>query len=826
MEQDPFAQQRIPTNIADEMRQSYMDYAMSVIIGRALPDVRDGLKPANRRVLYGMNQMGLQPGRPYRKSAKVAGEVMGNYHPHGEGAIYDTLVRMAQDWNMRAPLVDGQGNFGSVDGDPPAAMRYTEARLTRLGASMMADIEKETVDFQPTYDNSSVEPTVLPTVLPNLLVNGAEGIAVGMATKIPPQNLGEVVKGLTFLLDSPDLTPDERLEGLLERITGPDFPTAGFILGRSGIRQAYRTGRGSVIMRARAEIEVRKGNKESIVITEIPFQVNKARLIEKIAELVREDRIKGIADIRDESDRQGMRIVLDVKRDEPSQVILNNLYKHTPLQDTFGIIFLAIVDQRPRILNLLEACELFIDFRREVVRRRTTHELRKAEERAHILEGFVIALASLDRVIALIRAAKTPPEARTGLITEFGLSERQAEAILEMQLQRLTGLERQKIADELKEKRELIARLKEILASAKLIDGIVADELRKIGEEHGDPRRTVILDAVDEITVEDTIADEDVAISITHTGYIKRTFITSYRAQKRGGRGRVGMRTRDEDFVNNIFIASTHSYILIFTDRGRVYWLKVHEIPEVGLQGKGKAVVNLINLHAGEKIAAFCSVKDFASQGYVLLATRNGVIKKTELAAFSNPRPSGIIALSVEEADALINAVPTSGKDEILLGTRDGMAIHFHEEDVRPMGRAAYGVKGIELETGDQIVALEVVRAGGTVLTVTENGYGKRTALDEYRMQSRGGKGLINIKTTGRNGRVVGVKFLAGEDEGVMLITEKGMIIRLNTADISTIGRNTQGVRLIQLEEGDHLVSVARLAEREEGEDAGPPEAS
>jgi DNA gyrase subunit A len=822
------AQFKIPTNIADEMRQSYMDYAMSVIIGRALPDVRDGLKPANRRVLYGMQQMGLQPGRPYRKSAKIVGEVMGNYHPHGDAAIYDTLVRMAQPFNMRALLVDGQGNFGSVDGDNPAAQRYTEARLTRLGAAMMADIDKETVNFQPTYDDSSVEPTVLPTALPNLLVNGAAGIAVGMATNIPPHNLGEVVEGLLFLLENKDLTPDERLEGVMERITGPDFPTAGFILGRSGIRQAYRTGRGSVIMRARAEIEVRKGNRESIVITEIPYQVNKARLIEKIAELHRDERIKGIQDngIRDESDRRGMRIVIDLKRDEPSQVVLNNLYKHTPLQDTFGVIFLAIVDQRPRVLNLLEACELFLDFRREVVRRRAAFELRKAEERAHILEGFVIALASLDRVIALIRAAKTPPEAKEGLVAQFGLSERQADAILEMQLQRLTGLERQKIADELKEKRETIARLKEILASPKLIDGIVGEEIKKIREDHGDPRRTVIQDAVDEITVEDTIADEDVAISITHSGYVKRTFITSYRAQKRGGRGRVGMRTKDEDFVNNIFIASTHSYILIFTDRGRVYWLKVHEIPDVGPQGKGKAVVNLVNLHAGEKIAAFCSVKDFTSQGHVLLATRNGVIKKTELAAFSNPRPSGIIALSVEDADALINAVPTSGKDEILLGTRDGMAIHFHEEDVRPMGRAAYGVKGIELETGDQVVALEVVRSGGTVLTVTENGYGKRTPLDEYRVQSRGGKGLINIKTSGRNGRVVGVKFLVGEDEGVMLITEKGMIIRLNTADISTIGRNTQGVRLIQLEEGDHLVSVARLAEREEGEDAGPPEAS
>jgi DNA gyrase subunit A len=822
------AQFKIPTNIADEMRQSYMDYAMSVIIGRALPEVRDGLKPANRRVLYGMQQMGLQPGRPYRKSAKIVGEVMGNYHPHGDAAIYDTLVRMAQPFNMRALLVDGQGNFGSVDGDPPAAQRYTEARLTRLGAAMMADIDKETVDFQPTYDDSSVEPVVLPTAFPNLLVNGAAGIAVGMATNIPPHNLGEVVDGLLFLLENKDLTPDERLEGVMERITGPDFPTAGFILGRSGIRQAYRTGRGSVIMRARAEIEVRKGNRESIVITEIPYQVNKARLIEKIAELHRDERIKGIQDngIRDESDRRGMRIVIDLKRDEPSQVVLNNLYKHTPLQDTFGIIFLAIVDQRPRVLNLLEACELFLDFRREVVRRRAAFELRKAEERAHILEGFVIALASLDRVIALIRAARTPPEAKEGLVAQFGLSERQADAILEMQLQRLTGLERQKIADELKEKRETIARLKEILASPKLIDGVVGEEIKKIREDHGDPRRTVIQDAVDEITVEDTIADEDVAISITHSGYVKRTFITSYRAQKRGGRGRVGMRTKDEDFVNNIFIASTHSYILIFTDRGRVYWLKVHEVPDVGPQGKGKAVVNLINLHAGEKIAAFCSVKDFTSQGHVLLATRNGVVKKTELGAFSNPRPSGIIALSVEDADALINAVPTSGKDEILLGTRDGMAIHFHEEDVRPMGRAAYGVKGIELETGDQVVALEVVRSGGTVLTVTENGYGKRTPLDEYRVQSRGGKGLINIKTSGRNGRVVGVKFLAGEDEGVMLITEKGMIIRLNTADISTIGRNTQGVRLIQLEEGDHLVSVARLAEREEGEDAGPPEAS
>jgi DNA gyrase subunit A len=818
-EETPVAQNRIPTNIADEMRQSYMDYAMSVIIGRALPDVRDGLKPANRRVLYGMQQMGLTPGRPYRKSAKIVGEVMGNYHPHGDQAIYDTLVRMAQPFNMRAPLVDGQGNFGSIDGDPPAAQRYTEARLTRLGASMMEDIEKDTVDYQATYDDSSVEPTVLPTVLPNLLVNGAAGIAVGMATNVPPHNLGEVVDGLSFLLESPDLTPDERLEGLIARIPGPDFPTAGFIMGRDGVQQAYRTGRGSIVMRARSEIETRKGDRESIVITEIPYQVNKARLIEKIAELAREERIKGIQDIRDESDRQGMRIVVDVKKGEPAQVILNNLYKHTPLQDTFGMIFLAIVDQRPRVLNLLEACELFVDFRRDVVRRRTAFELRKAEARAHVLEGYVIALDHLDAVIALIRAARTPEEAKVGLVARFGLTEIQAEEILKLQLQRLTGLERQKIVDELAELRVRITDLKDILASPKRIDAIIADELRALRDAHGDARRTEIVAAATEIAVEDLIADEDVAISITHSGYIKRSSITSYRAQKRGGRGRVGMRTRDEDFVSDLFIASTHSYVLIFTNRGRIYWLKVHEIPDVGPQGKGKAIINLVPLQSGEKIAAVCAVRDFGSGGFVLLATRRGLVKKTDLAAFSNPRPSGIIALSVEEEDQLIAAVLTAGKNEILLGTAGGMAIHFSEEDVRPMGRTAYGVKGIELEEGDEVVSLEVVRAEGTVLSVTRNGYGKRTTLDEYRLQNRGGKGLIDIKASDRNGPVVGVNFLRGEEQ-VMLITEKGMIIRLNTAEISTIGRNTQGVRLIQLEEGDHLVSVARVAEREDDDES------
>ena len=688
---------------------------------------------------------------------------------------------------------------------------------------MMEDIEKETVDFQPTYDDSSVEPTVLPTVLPNLLVNGAAGIAVGMATNIPPHNLGEVVDALTFLLDNRDLTPDERLEAVIARVHGPDFPTAGFIMGREGIQSAYRTGRGSIVMRARSEIELRKGERESIVISEIPYQVNKSRLIEKIAELARDERIRGIQDVRDESDRRGMRIVVDVKKGEPAQVVLNNLYKHTPLQDTFGVNMLAIVEQRPRTLTLLDVCELFLDFRRDVVRRRTEYLLRKAEERAHVLEGYVIALDHLDEVIALIRAAANPEVAHQGLVARFGLSEIQAGEILKLQLQRLTNLERQKIVDELAELRVKIADLRDILGSSQRIDAIVAEELKKIREAHGDERRTQIVAAADEIGVEDLIVDEDVAISITHTGYIKRTSIASYRAQRRGGRGRMGMKTKDEDFVSDLFVASTHSYILIFTNRGRIYWLKVHEIPDVGPQGKGKAIVNLVQLQPGEQLAAFCAVRDFAQGGFVLLATRNGIIKKTELAAFSNPRPSGIIALSIEDGDKLIDAVLTSGQDELLIGTESGMAIHFSETDARPLGRTAYGVKGIELEKDDAVVSLQVVRTGGTVLTVTRNGYGKRTSIEEYRLQTRGGKGLINIKTSDRNGQVVGVNFLPGEQQ-VMLITEKGMIIRLNTADISAIGRNTQGVRLIQLEDGDHLVSVARLAEREDDEEslAGP----
>ena len=819
MPTDGAALLKIPVNIADEMRQSYMDYAMSVIIGRARPDVRDGLKPANRRVLYGMAQMGLEPGRGCRKCAKIVGEVMGNYHPHGDMAIYDTLVRMAQDFNMRATLVDGQGNFGSVDGDPPAAMRYTEARLPRLGSAMMADIDKETVDFQPTFDDTSVEPVVLPTPFPNLLVNGAAGIAVGMATNIPPHNLREIVDALVYLLENTNLERGERLAGVLERVPGPDFPTGGFLYGREGIRQAYTTGRGSIVMRARTEIETRKGDREAIVVTEIPYQVNKARLIERIAELVRDKRIDGISDVRDESDRDGMRIVVDVRRGENAQVILNNLYKSTPLQDTFGIIMLAIVDQRPRTLGLFETCELFLDFRRDVVRRRARYELKKAEARAHILEGYVVVLGDLDRAIALIRASANPAAAKAALLEHFPLSEIQAEEILKLQLQRLTGLERQKILDELAELRIEIARLRALLASAELIDAAITAELRQIAQDHGDERRTQIIERLDALTAEELVAEEDVAISITHEGYIKRTSIDSYRSQRRGGRGRVGMRTKEEDFVDRLFIASTHSYVLIFTDRGRVHWLKVHEIPEVGPQGRGKAIVNLVHLHAGEKIAACSAVKDFGGDAFVLLATRQGLVKKTELSAYSNPRAGGIIAMGVAEDDAVIDAVITSGRDEILLGTRGGMAIRFHEDDARAMGRSAHGVKGVELEEGDEVVALEVVDESGVILTVTANGYGKRTAIAEYRRQNRGGKGLINIESVGRNGPVVGVKFIRG-DEGVMLITGRGMIIRLNTAEIAKYKRITQGVRLIQMEEGDQLVAVDRIAEREDGDDA------
>jgi DNA gyrase subunit A len=820
------AANRIPVNIEDEMKRSYMDYAMSVIIGRALPDVRDGLKPAHRRVLYGMRTMGLASTRAYRKCAKIVGEVMGNYHPHGDTSIYDTLVRLAQEFNMRYPLVDGQGNFGSIDDDPPAAMRYTEARPEAIAEAMMADLDKETVDFVPNYDETTEEPTVLPTTFPNLLVNGSAGIAVGMATNIPPHNLREVIGGVIAAIEHRNAPTEARLRAVLKAIPGPDFPTGAFIVGREGILTAYRTGRGTITLRARAKVEeTKKGEKVAIVITEIPYQVNKKRLLERIGELHREKTIEGISDLRDESDREGMRIVVELRRGEVPDVVLNNLYKYTQLQTTFGIIMLAIVGGRPKVLPLVDIVEQFIDFRREVVRRRTEFELRKAEARAHVLEGLKIALDHLDAVIKLIRAAKSPAEARDGLMTEFKLTQIQAQAILDMQLQRLTGLERQKIVDELAEVQKTIERLRAVLSSDELLMEIVVTELKSGRDRFGDDRRTEIIDESGEFRIEDLIADEDMAITVTNTGYIKRTAISTYRMQRRGGKGRIGMRTREEDFVSHLFIASTHSYIMIFSDRGRAYWLRVHEIPDVGPGGKGKAIANLVALEEGEKIAALLAVKEWPAeegQQFLVMGTRKGMVKKTDLTAFSNPRAGGIIAMGVDDEDAVIAVELSDGTEQIFLGTRDGMAIRFNETDVRSMGRTAYGVRGVSLRDQDEVVAMEVVREGGTLLTVTQNGYGKRTDLEEYRVQSRGGVGIINIQTSERNGKVVGVAYVHGDDE-LMLISQQGKILRMVTSAIRAIGRATQGVRLIGMEEGDQVVSVARLAEREEEDPNGTP---
>ncbi len=808
-------------NIEDEMKRSYMDYAMSVIIGRALPDVRDGLKPAHRRVLYGMRVMGLLPNRGYRKCAKIVGEVMGNYHPHGDASIYDTLVRLAQGFNMRYCLVEGQGNFGSVDGDPAAAMRYTEARLQPLTERMMMDLDKETVDFIPNYDETTDEPTVLPAPFPNLLVNGSAGIAVGMATNIPPHNLREVIKGVVWLLEHPEESTEAKAACLAKIIQGPDFPTGGFIVGRSGIRAAYKDGRGSVVMRARTAIEpVGKGDRVSIIVTEIPYQVNKARLLEKIADLVRNKAIEGIADLRDESDRDGMRIVIDLKRGEVPEIVLNNLYKHTALQTSFGIIMLAIVGGRPRVLSLLEVLESFIDFRRDVVRRRMEFDLTKAQARAHILEGLKIALDSLDAVIKLIRGSKTPAEARGGLRENFSLTQLQAQAILDMQLQRLTGLERQKIIDEMAELLKTIEGLRAILDSELLLRQKVIEELQAISEKHGDDRRTEVIDVSGEIRVEDLIAEEDVAITVTNTGYIKRTAIDTYRHQRRGGKGRIGMRTRGEDFVTQLFIASTHAYILIFSTRGRVYWLKVHEIPDIGPGGKGKAIANLVSLADDEQIAALLAVREWPKvegERFLVMGTRRGVIKKTDLVAFRNPRAGGIIAQGVGDDDSVIAVELTDGKRDILLATREGMAIRFPETGVRAMGRTASGVRGINLREGDEVVAMVEIRPESALMTVCENGYGKRTNLEEYRVQSRGGVGIISIQSSERNGKVVGVACVQHEDQ-LMLITQQGKILRMLTWSIRAIGRATQGVRLIEMEEGDRVVSIARLAEKDEVE--------
>ena len=806
------AQEKIPVYIEDEMKKSYMSYAMSVIIGRALPDVRDGLKPVHRRILFAMHEMGVEWNKPYKKSARVVGDVIGKYHPHGDVAVYDAITRMVQDFSLRYPLIDGQGNFGSIDGDAPAAMRYTEVRMARLSGAILSDIEKETVDWGPNYDDSLKEPLVMPAAFPNLLVNGSSGIAVGMATNMPPHNLSEVIDAIVHLINKPEATINE----LMKFIPGPDFPTAGFIHGREGIKEAYTTGRGIIQMRARTIVEKNpRTNRQAIVITEIPYQVNKTKLIEKIAELVRDKKIEGISDIRDESDREGMRIVVELKRDEVSEVILNNLFLHTQMQGTFGVINLSIVDGQPRILNLRELLRQFIRFRKEVVTRRTIFELKKAKERAHILEGLKIAIDNLDEVIILIRKSKGPQEAKDGLIKRFKLSEIQAQAILDMKLQRLTALEREKIVEEYKEILKLIKRLEELLASEKLLMEVVVDELKEIKKQFGDERRTEIIEKTGEITMEDIIAEEDMVVTVTHGGYIKRNPTSLFRIQKRGGKGKTGMTTREEDFVEALFVASTHSYILFFTNKGKVYSLKVYDIPQAGAAAKGKAIVNILNLTQDEKITAFLPVKEFAEGKFIVMATKYGVIKKTDLQAFSNIRSGGIIALGLDEGDELIATRLTDGSKEIFIGTREGQAIRFNEEQVRDMGRVARGVRAINLAKEDAVVSMEALEEGKTILTVTERGYGKRTEIKEYRSQLRGGMGIINIKVTEKNGRVAGIAQVNTEDE-LVITTNIGKIIRIAMKDVSVIGRNTQGVKLIGVEKDERVTGIAPIAEKEE----------
>jgi DNA gyrase subunit A len=817
----------VPVNIEDEMRKSYLDYAMSVIIGRALPDVRDGLKPVHRRILYAMYKEGNTSDKRYIKCAGVVGEVIKKYHPHGDAAVYDTLVRMAQDFNMRYPLIDGQGNFGSVDGDPAAAYRYTECRLAKLAEEMLADIEKNTVEFAPNFDESTEEPLVLPTRVPGLLINGSDGIAVGMATKIPPHNLTEIIEATILLVNKPTASIDE----LLAIVPGPDFPTGGYIYGKSGIKDAYRTGRGQFTMRAKAAIERSAKEKVQIVITEIPYQVNKSKVVERIAELVQDKKIEGISDVRDESDRDGMRMVVELKRGEQPEVILNNLYKHTQLQENFGMIMLAIVNGQPRELPLIDAIQHFIDHRVTVVRRRTEYDLRKAQERAHILEGFLKALSHLDAIIKLIRASKTPAEARGGLMERFEFTERQAQAILEMQLQRLTALERDKIQQEYDELQKKIAEFQEILASEKVLKKVIVNELKEIQKQYGDARRTEIIEQQEEIRLEDLIAVQDVVITISHSGYTKRTPLSTYRQQARGGKGRLGMKTREEDFVENLFIASTHSYILVFTNTGKLYWLKVYEIPDVGAAGKGKHILNLVNLSKEEKVASVLAVKELpeepkditvdgltlAAEGYITMVTRQGIIKKTRLADFSNANSRGIIAMKIEEGDELIAVKLTSGRDNIFLASHEGMAIRFPESDVRDMGRAAYGVYAMDLDKGDYIVGMEIVGDKELILSVTEKGYGKRTAIVEYRLQSRAGKGVINVKTTERNGKVVNVLPVTEESE-VMVISQQGKIARLDSSTIRESGRSAQGVRLINLEEGDQVAAACLIKTETNGD--------
>ncbi len=855
---------RFPVNIEDEMRRSYLDYAMSVIIGRALPDVRDGLKPVHRRILYGMYEQGNTAGKAYKKSARIVGDVMGKYHPHGDSAIYDTAVRMAQDFSMRYRLVDGQGNFGSIDGDNPAAMRYTEIRLTRLAEELMRDdIDKETIDWNPNYDGSLSEPSVLPAKFPNLLVNGSSGIAVGMATNIPPHNLGEVIDACLMMIDNPNVGIAE----LMTVLPGPDFPTAGYIHGLTGIRDAYTTGRGIIQVRAKAAVETqKKSEKQQIVVTEIPYMTNKARLLEKIAELVRDKRIEGISDLRDESDREGIRIVVELKRDAIAEIVLNHLYRNTQMQTTFGIIFLAIVNNKPEIMPLPVILRHFIEHRKEIVVRRTRFELRKARERAHVLEGLVRALDVLDELIALIRASRTGQDAKEGLISRWQFTDIQAQAILDMRLQRLTGLEREKLVQEYQEVLALIARLEAILASETLVLEIISNELRAIRDAYNDPRRTEIIPEENEISIEDLVADEDMVITVSRGGYIKRSPLSMYRAQRRGGKGRIGMQTKEEDIVEHLFVASTHAYVLVFTDRGRMYWLKVHVIPEVAANARGKAIVNLLPLEQNENVRALLTTRDFTEGKYVVMATRGGKIKKTELSAFSNVRAAGIIAIDIAEGDDLYAVRLSQGNDEIFVGTHQGMAIRFPESHVRPMGRGAAGVKAISLRGDDYVVEMDVLPAGsaeaapppvddevaeetaaeelviedtaetadaegedestlaaddrGYILTITEKGFGKRTPVLAYRLQRRGGLGLSNVKITEKNGAVAGIAHV-GDDDQLLLITEQGMMIRTNVSSIRIAGRKTQGVRVINIDEGDTVVAAVKVIERAEDE-SGP----
>ena len=855
-----------PVDIESEMKKSYLDYAMSVIIGRALPDVRDGLKPVHRRILYGMYELGLTSTKPYRKCAKIVGEVLGKFHPHGDAPVYDALVRLAQQFNMRYPLVDGQGNFGSIDGDPPAAMRYTEARLSKIAEEMLADIEKETVNFVPNFDESTGEPTVLPTRIPCLLVNGSSGIAVGMATNIPPHNLKEIIEATVTLIDD----PETNLKKIMKLVPGPDFPTGGYIYGRDGIEQAYKTGRGTFQVRAKAAVEQAGKERENIVITELPYQVNKSRLIAHIADLVQNKKIQGISDIRDESDRDGMRIVIEVKRDEEPQLILNHLFKQTQMQESFGMILLAIVAGQPRELGLIELIKLFIEHRVEVVRRRTQYDLRKAEEREHILVGFKIALDHLDEIIKLIRRSKSPKEAKEALMAmdvrgahqpyedtrrsaAAGFTDRQAQAILDLQLHRLTQMEREKILTELKEIQARIAELKEILASDKKLRAVIVAELKEILKDYGDDRRTQIVDRVEEIKLEDLIKDEEMAITVSHAGYVKRTPVDVYRHQSRGGKGRIGAKTREEDFVEHLFVASTHTYILLFTSKGRIYWLKVYEIPEAAAATRGKAINNLVHFQEGEKLTAVVASRNLEEEGrYVFLATKQGTVKKTGLAEFSNPRPSGIIAINLEPNDELIGAKLTDGKQMIFLASHEGQAILFRETEVRAMGRQAGGVNGMDLGKGDYVVSMDAAQPDfeiikkefkketqnldelesdqiresltSLMLTVAEKGYGKRTPLAEYRVTSRGGKGVINLKTTERNGSVVAA-LQVKEDSDVMIITGQGKVIRVHSAEIREAGRSTQGVRLLRLDEGDRIAAAASILE-EEAAIAPPTETS